>query len=206
MVLRRLFCGKMVKLENAAPRCAASICCRALASARFPPNGHPECPWLATLQDAWARAMFCWQRGKLAGDECLRVAVSDVRLSAIIASEAAARGKRPPPPRRSWGDKTTALTVFESCSMCFWTSGLMWVYCRGHRLKKAHAVIVGEAKVWSGPGGGLNRGQNGIKIWIIFVLGGCFWLRMWQHVIFNPPDADSQCCLPRNMRSFDVSL
>ena len=44
--------------------------------------------------------------------------------------------------------------------MCFWTSGLMWVYCRGHRLKKAHAVIAGEAKVWSGPGGGLNRGQD----------------------------------------------
>lgn len=38
------FCGKIVKLENVAPHCAASICCHALASARFPPNGHPECP------------------------------------------------------------------------------------------------------------------------------------------------------------------
>lgn len=125
MVLRRLFCGKMVKLENAAPRCAASICCRALASARFPPNGHPECPWLATLQDAWARAMFCWQRGKLAGDECLRVAVSDVRLSAIIASEAAARGKRPPPAQEELGrqnNRTYCILELQHVFLNIWTN------------------------------------------------------------------------------------
>lgn len=31
------------------------------------PNGYPECPWLATQQETWAFAMFCWHRGKLVG-------------------------------------------------------------------------------------------------------------------------------------------
>lgn len=38
------------------------------------PNGHPACPWLATRQEAWAFAMFCWHCGKL-----VMMVVSDSR-------------------------------------------------------------------------------------------------------------------------------
>lgn len=60
--------------------------------------------------------------GQAARDGCLRMAVSDVRLGAIIASEAA--------------DKTTVLTAFRSAA----SEHLVNLLSRP-RLKKAHVVI-----------------------------------------------------------------
>lgn len=69
------------------------------------PNGHPECPWLATWWEAWAFAMFRWHRGKLVMmGVCVWVAVSDVRVSVMIGSEAEVGEQHP---RRS--DETKQL-------------------------------------------------------------------------------------------------
>lgn len=111
-----------------------------------------------TRQEAWAFAMFCWHWGQAGGDGCRRAGVSDVRLSAIIASEAAAVGELHQ--GRSEETKQLHLLYLDQQLVLVLNMWPVVSLLSRPQVKKVHAVIAEVLKVWSGPSGGSQGGQN----------------------------------------------